>query len=328
MDQKKLFEDTESLLQSLRIKPANLLWHYTDTQGLKGIVLNRTIRLSHPSFLNDPSELRYANSIYDEMLEEIRTNSQDPLVQEFVEGYRTYKDDYQNQYQEDEYSFVVFVASFCGDQDRLDLWRQYGDDGQGFALGFRMEQLRDVVERHVEKMKIPGWIHILRVLYIEDEQRDYTRRILNFWIDEFKKDRENLRNKENEPVDVYMVEVYSPLRTALGAIAPFFKHPCYENENENRIALNSSYIDPGKMAFLARRGYFKPYIDFNIEDDKNGIKDDGNDAFPLDTVMIGPTTPPLWSERSLRMFLANQRLKSVKTEHSDLPYLNNKKWSL
>ena len=320
MDRKKLFQGTESLLQCLRIKPANLLWHYTDTQGLEGIVRNRTIRLSHPSFLNDPSELQYANSMYDEMLEDICVNSQDPLVQEFVNGFQDYKKNYQKQDQEDEYFFVVFVASFCGDPDRLDLWRQYGDDGQGFALGFRMEQLRDAVERQVEEMQISGWVHILRVLYSEDKQREYTRRILDFWIDEFKKNRESLRDKEDDLVDVYMIEVYSPLRTALGAIAPFFKHPCYENENENRLALNSTYIDPGKMAFQARRGYFKPYIDFNIEDDKNGIKDDGNDAFPLDTVMIGPTTPPMWSERSLRMFLANQRLKNAKLKRSDLPY--------
>ena len=50
MDWNQITEFTGPLLKPL--EPDGLLWHYTDTKGLEGIVQNRTIRLSHPSFLN------------------------------------------------------------------------------------------------------------------------------------------------------------------------------------------------------------------------------------------------------------------------------------
>ena len=69
MDRSQYIKFLTSLIQPLVILPNNLLWHYTDTLGLESIVRNQTMRLSHPGFLNDPSELQYANSVYDEMLD-------------------------------------------------------------------------------------------------------------------------------------------------------------------------------------------------------------------------------------------------------------------
>ena len=89
-DQVTIF--THSLYKEIEIEPEGLLWHYTDTQGLEGIVRNRTIRLSHPSFLNDPSELQQANSVYNEMLNRFKFFP-DPLTQQFVNGYLDYEKD-------------------------------------------------------------------------------------------------------------------------------------------------------------------------------------------------------------------------------------------
>ena len=296
MNRDQYIEFLKSLIIPLVILPNNLLWHYTDTRGLESIVRNRTIRLSHPSFLNDPSELQYANSVYDEMLDTL-AGSQNALEQEFVRGYQTYRDAYRKQYQGDEYSQIIFVTSFCEDRDRLELWRQYGDDGQGFSLGFRMKELGDAVDRQVKKMGIQGWVGVLKVIYDKNEQQELTTNILNFWFEAFQRNRE---------------KVYPLLKKTLDDFAPFFKHPCYANEQESRLILHGRDIDCGKIEFLARRGYFKPYIDFKIKDDRD-------DIFPLDTVMIGPTTPPMWSERSLRMFLDNQRLEDAKLKRSGLP---------
>ena len=110
MDKDQFIGSIRSLYDPIKIAPDSLLWHYTDTQGLEGIVCNRTIRLSHPSFLNDPSELQYANSIYDEMLEDMCSNAQDPLTQDFARRYLAYKANYCKQYQGDEYSYAIFVA--------------------------------------------------------------------------------------------------------------------------------------------------------------------------------------------------------------------------
>lgn len=289
---------TRSLYEEIEIEPEGLLWHYTDTQGLEGIVRNRTIRLSHPGFLNDPSELQYANSVYDEMLDRL-ASGQDDLAQEFVSGYRAYE-------KEERFPFNNhFVASFCKDHDQLELWRQYGDDGRGFSLGFRVKELKDVVVRQA--------LYVYRVLYDRDEQDDLTNKILSFFLSEFQKIPEAGENS-----NLIIREVYTPLHTVLDFFTPFFKHPCYANEQENRLVLHGSDIAWHKKKFLARRGYFKPYIDFKIDRAK---------AFPLDTVMVGPTTPSPQCENSLWPFLANHEGEKIQIKRSALPYLSKDKGS-
>ena len=294
MDWNQITAFTGPLLKPL--EPDGLLWHYTDTKGLEGIVRNRTIRLSHPGFLNDPSELQYANSVYNEMLDML-AGVQDTLAQKFASGYQDYRKDKDFQ--------VPFVASFCRDHDNLELWRQYGDDGRGFSLGFRMEELRDVVAKQAL-----GGIYVYRVLYGRNKQHDLTSKILNFFLHEFKK-----IHKAGKNDDVAIKEVYLLLSTALDFFIPFLKHPCYSNEQENRLVLHGNHTSGHEIKFLARRGYFKPYIDLKIEQDK---------TFPLDSVVVGPAAPFPWSPGSLRMFLDHQGLASTEILRSVLPYRNDK----
>ena len=292
MDWDRITKFTRSLYEEIEIEPEGLLWHYTDTQGLEGIVRNRTIRLSHPGFLNDPSELQYAKSVYKEMLAKL-ADGQEPLAKKFVSGYRAYE-------KEGRFPFYDhFVASFCKARDQLELWRQYGDDGRGFALGFRAKELRDVVEKQ--------GIYVYRVLYKKKEQCDLTDKILDFFFHDFRK-----IHTTGENSNVVLHEVYPLLHTSLDFFTPFFKHLCYANEQENRLVLHGSHTVDYKKKFLARRGYFKPYIDFKIDRDK---------AFPLDTVMVGPTTPSPQCENSLRLFLDNHEGAKIQIKRSDLPYL-------
>ena len=298
MDWNQITEFTGPLLKPL--EPDGLLWHYTDTKGLEGIVQNRTIRLSHPSFLNDPSELQYANSVYKEMLDML-ANHQSPLAQKFASGYQDYR--------KDENFPVPFVASFCSDQDNLELWRQYGDDGRGFSLGFRMKELKDVLERQTQQMEIPSQIYVYRILYNKNEQDDLRNKILNFNLNYFQKIDKTGENP---------IKVYNQLGTMLDFFIPFFKHPCYENEKENRLVLHGHSTSYHETKFLARRGYFKPYIDLKIEQDK---------TFPLAAIVVGPATPQPRCKRSLRMFLNNYGLgrANILISPSALPYIGSDK---
>ena len=218
-----------------------------------------------------------------------------------------------------------FVASFCENRDQLDLWRQYGDDGRGFALGFRVKQLRDALTRQAQQMEIPEGIYVYRVLYERDKQEDLTNKILNFCLCEFRK------IYEADKKDDVVKEVYTFLRTSLDFFAPFLKHPCYTNEQENRLVLHGSYTSYYETKFLARRGYFKPYIDLEIGTDEafplDTVVIGPATSSPLDTVLVGPATSSPRCEKSLRMFLDYHRLKSTKIEYSHLPYLGNDKGS-
>lgn len=306
MDVNQASEFSRSLCKDkkIEIEPDDLLWHYTDTQGLAGIICNRTIRLSHPSFLNDPSELQHANLVYKKMLNTF-ASCQGALAQEFVRNYRAYEKNEKYPLKGD--LNVPFVTSFCEGQDHLDLWRQYGDDGRGFSLGFRLKELKEVVVKQIPRAT---YVYAYRVLYDRDEQNDLTTEILNFFFSEF---QNLLKTKKDN--DAAILEIYALLHIVLDFFTPFFKHPSYKHEQEIRLVLHP--INLRKTKFLARRGYFKPYIDLEIGDDSD-------EAFPLHTVVIGPAAPLIWPERSLRMFLNNQGL-NIQIERSAIPYRGSDK---
>jgi len=238
----------------------------------------------------------------------------DPLMQQFVSGYLDYEKDTNSPFM---ISFMPpFVASFCENRDQLELWRQYGDDGRGFSLGFRVRDLQEVVARQGL-----GGIYVYKILYDRNEQCNCTNKILNFFLNEFRK----IHGTEGNSLSIN----YASLRTALNFFIPFFKHPCYANEQENRLVLHGSHTSYHETKFLARRGYFKPYIDLEIGTDEafplDTVVIGPATSSPLDTVLVGPATSSPRCEKSLRMFLDYHGLKSTKIEYSHLPYLGNDK---
>ena len=299
----------DSLEGEFGLTTDDLLWHYTDTRGLEGIVNTGTIRFSHLGFLNDPSELQYAEEVYASVLSE-PSSEQDPLRGEFITGYLDFKDNLQQQFGET-MTPTPFVTSFCIDCDNLDLWRQYADDGQGFALGFRMKELREILNG--ENLEIRRLIHGFRVLYDTTEQQRLISRILGYFLSKF---LEIHTAGETTDLTSSSADVYTGFLVTLDTFAPIFKHPCYASEKEGRLIWYGDTIDLDEAKYLARRGFFKPYIDLNFKTRKE-------EKPPLAAVVAGPATDPLICEKSLRMFLNNHGLSDVQISRSALPYRGN-----
>ena len=112
------------------LAPGRVLYHYTNAAGLLGIVERRCLFASDVWFLNDASEVRFAQT---RMLEQVRKwadfGADQPWVEELLdvsEAKPGWLDD-------------VFVASFCEEPDLLSQWRGYA--AGGFAVGFAAEVL-------------------------------------------------------------------------------------------------------------------------------------------------------------------------------------------
>jgi hypothetical protein len=108
--------------------PGRLLWHYTGAVGLLGILDHRVLFASDVWFLNDASEVRFAQG---RMLERVRQHlgPDQPWLQELLdvsEAKPGWLDD-------------VFVTSFCEEPDLLSQWRGYA--AEGYAIGFAADGL-------------------------------------------------------------------------------------------------------------------------------------------------------------------------------------------
>ena len=112
----------------------DIIYHYTNDVGLRGILESGQIWLNDLFQMNDPSELRYgvehAVNLTKKMAE-----SASPEMRFFAEHFDHIRTS------GIERSAHYFIASFSANGDELGQWRAYADDGHGFALGFTGNEL-------------------------------------------------------------------------------------------------------------------------------------------------------------------------------------------
>lgn len=121
-----------------------LLYHYTNTAGLLGILKSQTLWASDAEYLNDAEELKYGRR---EMLDALRAEekrilanggtiegsaegSRASILSSAVHSLETGTSSYQGPY----------VVCFCSEWDLLSQWRGYAE-GHGWALGFDADEL-------------------------------------------------------------------------------------------------------------------------------------------------------------------------------------------
>ena len=115
-------------------EPPGILYHYTNSDGLKGIIGSRTFWATEIRHLNDTSELRYPRKKLLAAVESLRAardvHWSTDTIEELIASWAN-----------TERGPETFVASFCSDGDNLSQWRGYGDGGNGFAIGLDREAL-------------------------------------------------------------------------------------------------------------------------------------------------------------------------------------------
>lgn len=149
-----------NMLIRVTTKPAlpPVLYHYTDTAGLLGILGNPvplpgtdtgvfatekgatfgTLWATDARYLNDAQELTYGRPGFADTLEKAAAASTTPIV---VDRLRELAGDVRNGRFEYTVGSTVetsrpYVTCFCTSGNLLSQWRGYGDGGGGYAIGF------------------------------------------------------------------------------------------------------------------------------------------------------------------------------------------------
>ena len=246
-----------------------LIYHYTNDDGLHGIIGTGKLWLSNVFKLNDPSELKYGLNIRCSCLEE-QSLGDGPDIRRFVETVRRFTEEGLPS------SVNSFACSLSLDGDHLGQWRAYGDNGSGFALGFDSS---DLVERFAAAARPDrASPDVIRIRYCEAELADAQRDLAAFAL-----------NAARKIVDV----AHAPEKTAIRFVhfgtvlsiwaiqlSLFFKHPAYRDEQEFRLLqlypLNGSV--PGAKA--RRRAYaLVEYVEFDWR---------SADLHSLKKIVVGP----------------------------------------
>jgi len=255
-------------------------YHYTDQNGLYGILHDREIWATHYRFLNDSTEL---NDLLLLLREESHKESSVPKnkISDML-------DTFQNIYEK----FDVYIVSFTEDiltaseeisntsGDRLSQWRGYAEGRQGFSLGFSFTEsfLRKLEIKGNENKRAMAWLYYGTCLYkTKDKLKDFYKVLYDFSV--FYEQNPGLDYSNANPPDA---TAYIEVLTRIFRLICFSKHEGFAEEQEFRLAgsLKRGFADESIIEYRRGGAGLIPYI-------KIPLSLDSQDS-PLKRIVVGP----------------------------------------
>src|SRR4051812_3334035 len=100
------------------------LFHYTNLEGLLGILESNDVRLTNTRFCNDDAEMTHGLDLTRKVIATEREKA-DPKRIEYLDELGRHFDGAVD---------PVYISCFCEDKDKLSQWRGYAENGAGVTL--------------------------------------------------------------------------------------------------------------------------------------------------------------------------------------------------
>jgi hypothetical protein len=263
-----------------------LLHHYTDHDGLIGIIESGALWATHIDYLNDETEIRYVRDLMGALAERIRQEFGDDwaagVVCDAVAALAI-----------SELSPDTFVASLCDDGDNLSQWRGYGT----YAVGVDRETLFAVANAQNA--------HLIRLMYEKGEQESHLETVLRDAVPIVAGS-----DPGNAPPAMQQL-----LLLGYGFVLSMLsvKNPYFRDEREwrlDRVILPA--LAEAQTRVRTLRGVETPYERIVLIDKVTG-------ETPIVEVVLGPRARSDESVAEVRELLDRNRLQSVSIRKSMAP---------
>jgi Protein of unknown function (DUF2971) len=265
-----------------------LLYHYCDANAFHSICSKKKIRLSDIFSMNDNFEIHWGYSIW----EKVATKLHEELGAEFIDEVDSY-------IQNCGKIGVILSASFTKSQDSLIHWKDYGDNGHGFSLGFGSATLQMLPVRKLE------------IVYNQEEQFKEIEDIVRYLFL-----LKSLNHKEFE------ISSYE-----FGIELSRFKNPIYSDENEVRLIHLTNFKKENGLKLISGEGtyfgreFIGEEIKFKIKNNTPASFIDfdftnNNSTNPIKEVIVGPKNNSILT--GISIYLETNNLKDVEVKRSKL----------
>lgn len=215
MDFHALFEKTFHQAHKLLQEPtwtAKEFCHYTNLQGLIGIVENNELWLSDHRFVNDELEYEYGKQLSVSVISEMVNSEENSEFSVFLQRM-------QESIQKPS-SQGVYIGSMSFSADNLNQWKGYGNSSESLCIKFEGDfELWNARNSH------PTHIRQQKVIYDECEQKELIKAIVNIFKEHF--------NEFKQLPHPFL----SDLAWLIESQFILFKHPEYASENELRLTI-------------------------------------------------------------------------------------------
>jgi hypothetical protein len=263
-----------------------IIYHYTTTEGLLGIIERSVLYATDVLYMNDSQEVDYPISVLKRVVEAIVTDESmypEPSQRECLREVATILQLLNGLHE----AMPTCAVCFCANGDLLSQWRAYGAQS-GFAIGF---------DRNALELRVGG-----RLAAVEYDWLAQSARVAGI----VKRTMELDTLADSESAKMLARECAGNLWFN----ALFFKNGAFQEENEWRLVdtVNmQSRID--ELQFRVSRMGIAPYIAQPLPD--------GNES-PISEIVVGPTAHPNQVERALKLLLAKVKLTHVEVKRSEV----------
>ncbi len=314
------------------------LYHYTNEQGLKGILESQCLWATHYKFLNDTSEIELAKTklreiLYPSVLKLIKEiipryiNSQ-----KFIETYGSFEEFARHDTELVLSNLIapeIYITSFCAEStDKyinengiLSQWRAYGGDG-GFAIVLNTQKIFEMLKLELDTFHYERFL-LGNVIYSEDDENCQSQvseliPLISNLLEEIY--GRKLQGQGKPETNEKTVKISSLSAQFMAN----YKHRGFKEECEARIVA---------MLIDATKDEIKNFKDYNSKPEKerkfrnkNGVQVPYIDLFhsldrklPIEKIIVGPNKDKELRAAALRIMLRNT---DINVTVSEIPYIN------
>jgi len=331
---------------------SQVVYHYTDVDTMLKIVADNTIWATCINYLNDTSERsHYLMQIRNRIQSHHLPRESTPLG---PPGSFTIFDDFLRWDDDDGIEIKHFVASFSGLPDSLPQWRSYCPRGNGVAIGFRVDCLKDatVKEREGPVPKEPDntpapandppesvdpnlsdeekqlyapidWsprVSFRKIDYVDEGPAGdqapppEAATVLDNDIAKACADAEKEVAESDPEIGYSESDAFMEI---IKANASFKKHKSFENEDEYRLLADAFWWgEESYFRYRAKGSSLYPYVCLTIPRWASG-----QELKPfIERVVVGPTPNLKLSLAAVTSFLRTQGLDHAEVKKSEIPF--------
>tara|TARA_R110001592_G_scaffold237306_14_gene496531 strand:+ start:86810 stop:87652 length:843 start_codon:yes stop_codon:yes gene_type:complete len=234
-------------------------YHYTSGEGLFGILNSSKLRLTNQNFLNDPSEISYANQL---ILETLKENKE-------------INDIHSSLFNESALNtmiapFDLYIASFSKNPDSLDMWNYYSK-GNGYCIEF---ELNEFLKNNISIENLS--LQTFDIIYNQEEQIEKIKKLITDFSDDSKEYEQLTINVQNvgEETEYYNLEykrdqIILRFNEELWKLKMQLKNKAYEREQEVRIVASELKYERNTSEYRVNSsGLIIDFISLNFELEK------------------------------------------------------------
>lgn len=281
-----------------------VLYHYTNSSGLLGMLESSKMWATNFRYLNDSSEISYGSQLLNEILDDLIKKEKDSVIISFIERCKATHNAYNS-------VLDCYIACMCEDDDLLSQWREYASKGGGFALGFDTQLL---------KLRMPNYpergikdFDLVKVIYDVQLQKNIIERIINEALSVV---RHAQKNNPDMVQDSFIPAGCQFVRLNLAQYLSCFKHPCFSVEKEWRLIFWTQYHEGENVKIRDGTYGLTPYVELDIRAEVGP----SINKLPLVMIKPGPTSDPANSEYALKLLLRSKGYSfHLDTSGSKLP---------